>query len=37
VNFNKALIELYRQDGSLLMRNGIKAPGEEPADLSSPR
>lgn len=31
VNYIKALIELYRQDGSLLERRGIAAPGREPA------
>ncbi len=32
-NYLKALIELYRQDGSLLERRGISAPGREPVDL----
>jgi len=31
VNYIKALTELYRQDGSLLERRGIAAPGLEPA------
>ncbi len=29
----KALVELYRLDGSLLKRRGIEAPGDEPAGL----
>jgi outer membrane protein TolC len=29
-NYLKALIDLYRQDGSLLERRGISAPGREP-------
>jgi outer membrane protein len=29
-NYLKALIDLYRQDGSLLARRGITAPGREP-------
>jgi outer membrane protein TolC len=33
-NYLKALIDLYRQDGSLLTRRGISAPGREPVDLS---
>ena len=33
-NYLKALIELYRQDGSLLERRGISAPGREPVNLS---
>jgi outer membrane protein TolC len=33
-NYLKALIDLYRQDGSLLERRGISAPGREPVDLS---
>lgn len=33
VNYLKALIELYRQDGSLLERRGITAPGREPVRL----
>ena len=28
VRYLKALVELYRQDGSLLTRRGISAPGE---------
>jgi len=34
-NYLKALIDLYRQDGSLLERRGISAPGREPVKLSS--
>lgn len=34
VNYLKALIELYRQDGSLLERRGITAPGREPIRFS---
>ena len=33
-NYLKALIDLYRQDGSLLERRGISAPGREPVNLS---
>jgi len=33
-NCLKALIDLYRQDGSLLERRGISAPGREPVKLS---
>jgi outer membrane protein TolC len=33
VNHLKALVELYRQDGSLLERRGIAAPGQEPVEL----
>ena len=33
-NYLKALIDLYRQDGSLLARRGISAPGREPINLS---
>jgi outer membrane protein TolC len=33
-NYLKALIDLYRQDGSLLERRGIVAPGREPVGLS---
>jgi len=32
-NYLKALIELYRQDGSLLERRGIVAPGRQPVTL----
>ena len=32
-NYLKALIDLYRQDGSLLTRRGISAPGREPVSL----
>ena len=33
-NYLKALIDLYRQDGSLLERRRISAPGREPVQLS---
>lgn len=33
-NYLKALINLYLQDGSLLVRRGISAPGREPVTLS---
>jgi outer membrane protein TolC len=33
-NYLKALIDLYRRDGSLLERRGISAPGREPVALS---
>jgi outer membrane protein TolC len=33
-NYLKALVDLYRQDGSLLERHGIAAPGREPVKLS---
>ena len=33
-NYLKALIDLYRQDGSLLERRGISAPGSKPVKLS---
>jgi len=33
-NYLKALIDLYKQDGSLLARRGISAPGREPVKLS---
>jgi outer membrane protein TolC len=33
-NYLKALIELYRLDGSLLERRRISAPGREPVELS---
>jgi len=33
-NYLKALIDLYRRDGSLLERRGIVAPGREPVELS---
>ena len=33
-NYLKALVDLYRQDGSLLERRGIAAPGREPVKLS---
>jgi outer membrane protein TolC len=35
-NYLKALVELYRQDGSLLERRGISAPGREPVELPRP-
>jgi outer membrane protein TolC len=35
VNYIQALTELYRQDGSLLERRGIAAPGREPASQSA--
>lgn len=31
-DYRKALVKLYRLDGSLLKRRGISAPGEEPAE-----
>jgi outer membrane protein TolC len=33
-NYLKALIDLYRQDGSLLERRRISVPGREPVKLS---
>jgi outer membrane protein TolC len=33
-NYLKALIDLYRQDGSLLERRGISAPGRDMVELS---
>jgi len=33
-NYLKALIDLYLQDGSLLVRRGISAPGREPVTLA---
>jgi outer membrane protein TolC len=33
-NYLKALIDLYRQDGSLLERRRISAPGREPVELA---
>ena len=33
ITYLKALIELYRLEGSLLERRGITAPGREPVDL----
>ena len=33
-NYLKALVDLYRQDGSLLERRGISAPGRDPVTLS---
>ena len=35
VGYLKALIELYRLDGTLLVRMGIQAPGFQPATLAS--
>ncbi|MGD2096793.1 MAG: TolC family protein [Desulfobacterales bacterium] len=35
-NYLKALIDLYQQDGSLLERRRISAPGREPVKLSQP-
>ena len=32
-NYIKALVDLYQQDGSLLARRGIVAPGREPVEL----
>jgi outer membrane protein TolC len=32
-NYLKALVDLYRQDGSLIERRGIIAPGREPVSL----
>jgi len=32
-NYFKALVTLYRQEGSLLHRRGVEAPGEEPINL----
>jgi outer membrane protein TolC len=34
VNYLKALVTLYRLEGSLLERRGISAPGREPVELS---
>ena len=36
VSHLKALVEVYRQDGSLLLRRGIAAPGAEPAEAPGP-
>lgn len=33
-NYLKALVDLYQEDGSLLERRGIAAPGREPVKLS---
>ena len=35
VNYLKALINFYRQEGSLLERRGINAPGRDPIEYSS--
>ena len=37
LDYLKALIDLYRLEGSLLERRGIAAPGREPVDLSIQR
>ncbi|HAU37642.1 MAG TPA: TolC family protein [Phycisphaerales bacterium] len=37
VSFLKALIGLHLQEGALLERRGISAPGATPVDLSAPR
>ncbi len=37
VDYLKALVELFRLEGSLLIRRGISAPGREPVDLSIQR
>jgi outer membrane protein TolC len=34
VDYEKALVELYRLEGSLLERRGIASPGREPVDLA---
>jgi len=34
-NYLKALVELYRRDGSLLERRGISAPGSDPVEFSN--
>ncbi len=34
VDYQKALVELYRHEGSLLERRGIASPGREPVDLA---
>lgn len=34
VNYLKALTDLYRQDGSLLERRGVAAPGRMPVDVA---
>jgi outer membrane protein len=34
VNYRKALVEIYLQEGSLLERRGIAGPGQEPVKLS---
>jgi outer membrane protein len=34
VNYSKAIVELYRLEGSLLERRGIAAPGREPVYLA---
>ena len=34
-NYLKALIDLYRLDGSMLMRRGISAPGSDPVEYST--
>jgi len=37
INYHKAIIELYRLDGSLLERRRISAPGNEPVVLAATR
>jgi len=34
VNYLRSFVEMYRQEGSLLERRGIAAPGREPVELS---
>ena len=34
-NYLKALVDLYRLEGSLLARRGISAPGTQPVTLDS--
>jgi len=36
-NYLKALVALYRLEGSLLQRRGISAPGAQPAGLDVAR
>lgn len=36
IGYRKALVDLYRLDGSLLVRRGINAPGLEPVSLEEP-
>jgi outer membrane protein len=36
-NYLKALVALYRLEGSLLERRGIQAPGQEPVELDTQR
>jgi len=37
VNYSKALVTLYRLDGSLLLRRGIAAPGAKSPDPAAPK